>query len=67
MLAGADLGREIAGNVYFLLCTFPRFPNFYLVTAYHCDHSKKNAVLSLSLSLSPQEKPRTNHSTYLHV
>lgn len=34
MFTGADLGREIAGNVYFLLCTFPHFPNFYLVNMY---------------------------------
>lgn len=37
MLAGADLGREIAGNVYFLLRTFPQqFPKFYLVNVYRC-------------------------------
>lgn len=46
MLAAADLGREIVGNFYFLLCTFPQFPNFYLVNIYHCYNQKKKYYTS---------------------
>lgn len=57
--AVADLGREIAGNFYFLLRTFPQFPNFYSVNVYRCYNEKKNTVL-----LFLQEKPRTCHRKY---
>lgn len=54
MLAAADLGREIVGNFYFLLCTFPQFPNFYLVNIYHCYNQKKKYCTSFFSSRRKQ-------------
>ena len=45
MFAVADQGRGIVGNFYFLLCTFPQFPNFYSVNMPRYYNSKKSNVL----------------------